>query len=148
MTNYEWPFWWFVPQTSGLFDIRVFNMVGDTMTYIENALVEIIQSGVTVKSGYTDSNGKYTTVLGAGTYTICISKTGYKTITKTETLQYATELMVNLPMEVSPTGKSGLLLPFVIAEAANPQIILLNEVTVTPNIKTCSITLLHQEIIS
>lgn len=122
MTSREWPFWWFVPFKEGMFDIRVFSMVGDTMTYIENALVEIIQAGVTVKSGYTDANGKYSTVLGAGTYTIRISKEGYKTIEKTETLSYPTELMVNLPAFLPPEGHSGIAIMSLIGYVINPQI--------------------------
>ena len=97
MTERLQPFWWFIGFTEGELDVRVFNMVVDDISYIEGALVEIIQDSTVIKSGYTDANGKYTTVLGAGTYTIRISKTGWQTIEKTETLAYPTELMVNLP---------------------------------------------------
>lgn len=148
MTEREWPFWWFVPPATSLFDIRVFNMEYGDMTYIEDALVEIIQDSIVVKSGYTDVNGKYTTVLGAGTYTIRISKTGYRTIEKTETLSQPTELMVNLPMETSPTGRSGLILSFISSEVSNPMITLLNVVEVSGNRATASISTLHTEVIS
>lgn len=91
------PFWWFIGFTEGELDVRVFNMVVNDVSYIEGALVEIIQASIVIKSGYTDVNGTYKTVLGAGTYTIRISKTGWQTIEKTETLSYPSELMVNLP---------------------------------------------------
>jgi len=148
MTEREWPFWWFRPPTTSMLDVRVFNMEIGDMTYIENALVEIIQDSIVVHSGYTDVNGKYTTVLGAGTYTIRISKDGYRTIEKTETLSQPTELMVNLPMEIAPTGRSGLILPFIVGEVLNPTLTLLNIVEVSGNRATASISTLHTEVIS
>lgn len=92
------------------------------MGYIEGALVEIIQDSTVVKSGYTDANGKYSTVLGAGTYKIRISKTGYQTIEKTETLAYPSELMVNLPYMVPVETRSGAAFLFVTGEVGNPEI--------------------------
>lgn len=89
---------YYVPVTTLIFDIRVFDMDVFNMAFIEDALVEILEDDVVIKSGYTDEDGKYTTTLGAGTYEIRISKTGYQTITKTETLNYPTEIMVNLPL--------------------------------------------------
>ena len=91
------PFWWFIPVTELQTDIKVFDMGLDGVGFIEGALVEIIQNSTVVKSGYTDAQGKYSTILGLGTYKIRISKTGYDTVEKTETLSYPTELMVNLP---------------------------------------------------
>jgi len=139
MTERVQPFWWFVPPNGGLLDVRVFNMVGDSMTYIEGALVEVIQAGMTVQSGYTDSIGKYVTVLGSGIYTIRISKTGYRTIEKTETLTQPTELMVNLPMELAKYGRSGIVQEFIVVEVGNPKLISKLEV-ITPTSKKCNIT--------
>lgn len=95
-------------------------MLEVTNTPIEDALVEIIQGGSTVKSGYTDADGKYQTTLGPGTYTIRISKTGYQTAEKTETLNYSTELMVNLEARVPSTGRSGIVTTVISGEAVNP----------------------------
>jgi len=78
------------------------------MAFIADVLVEIIRAGVVVKSGYTDANGKYSTVVGAGTYTIRLSKAGYQTIEKTETLAYSSELMINLPDAYPPPYVSGI----------------------------------------
>lgn len=65
--------------------------------YIAGVTVSIYLSGVLVRTGTTDVTGKYATVIGPGVYDIVLSKAGYKTITKHETIAYATELMVNLP---------------------------------------------------
>jgi len=64
---------------------------------IQNAKVEVYKDSELIETGYTDVDGKYHTTLGAGTYRIVISKTGYETIEKTETITKTTELMVNLP---------------------------------------------------
>jgi len=64
---------------------------------IENAKIEIYEDSELIETGYTDVYGKYHTTLSAGTYRIVISKTGYETIEKTETITKTTELMVNLP---------------------------------------------------
>jgi len=64
---------------------------------IQNAKVEIYKDSTLIETGYTDVYGKYHTTLSAGTYRIVISKTGYETIEKTETVTKTTELMVNLP---------------------------------------------------
>jgi len=139
MTERMQPFWWFISFKEGMFDIRVFNMRYGEMAYIEDALVEIIQDSTVIKSGYTDENGKYTTVLGAGTYTIRISKAGYRTIEKTETLAYPTELMVNLPLEKSPIGRSGALLQIIVAEVDSPEMTTIYKV-VTPTSKVVTMT--------
>jgi len=64
---------------------------------IEDAYVEVWQNGVLVADGYTDATGRFTTDLLEGTYLIRISKAGYATIEKTETIARSTELIVNLP---------------------------------------------------
>lgn len=73
---------------------------------IAEAKVEIYKDSELIYTGYTDSNGKFNHTLEAGTYTIKISKTGYMTIEKTETLTRSTELMVNLPTELVIMGTS------------------------------------------
>lgn len=67
------------------------------LSYLENVKVEIYLAGVLIKTGYTDALGTYKTNVAAGVYTIILSKTGYNTITKTETITRPSELMVNLP---------------------------------------------------
>jgi hypothetical protein len=69
----------------------------ETLSYIENVKVEIYLSGILIKTGYTDALGTYKTNVAAGLYTIVLSKDGYNTITKVETITRPTELMVNLP---------------------------------------------------
>jgi len=64
---------------------------------IVNAKVEIYKDSELIVTGYTDSEGKFSTALNAGTYRVVISKEGYATQEKTETLSKYTELMVNLP---------------------------------------------------
>mgnify|MGYP001052222782 CR=1 FL=1 len=64
---------------------------------IEDALVEVYKDGELWASGLTDSTGRWSCTLVAGSYTIIISKTGYQTITKSETVGFNTELIVNLP---------------------------------------------------
>jgi len=73
---------------------------------IEDAHVEVYKDGALVAEGYTDATGRYTTSLDAGTYLVRISKTGYATIEKTETLARSTELVVNLP-DLPPVGVVG-----------------------------------------
>ena len=118
------------------------------MGYISNVLVEIIQNDVVIKYGYTDGNGKYTTKLDAGVYKIRLSKTGFKTTEKIETLDCSTELMVNLPIEyyftagISHLGvqlfKSG-------QTMNNPTIQTISNIYVNSNTKTCQILTLHEE---
>jgi len=103
--------------------------------YIEGALVEIIQDSTVVKSGYTDAQGKYSTVLGAGTYKIRISKTGYQTIEKTETLAYPSELMVNLPYMFPVEMRSGAAFLFVTGMVGNPAITTILSVRADPTTK-------------
>ena len=67
---------------------------------ISGALVEIYKNELKIKEGYTDENGKYSTTLDAGVYRIVVSKAGYNTIEKTETIGATTELLVNLPAGV------------------------------------------------
>jgi len=67
---------------------------------IANAKVEIFKDTELIYTGYTDENGRFTKMLDAGTYKIRISKEGYLTVEKTETLTRSTELMVNLPSEL------------------------------------------------
>jgi len=143
MTKKMQPFWWFIGYKEGVFDVRIFNMRYGEMTYIENALVEIIQDSTVVKSGYTDANGKYATVLGAGTYKIRISKSGYRTIEKTETLAYPSELMVNLPMELAVMGRSGAVMMFVTGEVGNPEITTVYHLFSAPTKKTTSISTVY-----
>jgi len=64
---------------------------------IANAKVEIYKNDVLIATGYTDADGKYTYPLEAGDYRIVISKTGYNTVTKEETIGTRTQLVVNLP---------------------------------------------------
>jgi len=64
---------------------------------IEDAYVEVWQNGILIADGYTDATGRFTTSLLEGTYLIRISKAGYDTIEKTETIARSTELIVNLP---------------------------------------------------
>lgn len=109
------------------------------MGYIENALVSIAQAGIVVKSGLTDSTGKYSTVLGAGTYTITISKTGYETIVKTETLAQATELMVNLADTTELIGRSGIILQYLTRAVDNPTLTSIPTEAVSSNRGTSSI---------
>jgi len=117
-------------------------MRASNTAYIENALIEIIQDDTVVKSGYTDEDGKYTTVLGAGTYLIRISKDGYTTIEKTETLNYPSELMVNLPELIITPQRSGAIKMTVWGSVANPVIATTHkekataDVKKTPNITT------------
>ena len=64
---------------------------------IEDAHVEVYKDGVLVAEGYTDAEGKFSTPLAPGDYLIRVSKAGFATIEKTETLARSTELIVNLP---------------------------------------------------
>lgn len=141
------PFWWFLPHGIMSIDIRVFNMREMNMAYIEGALVEIIQDSTVIKSGYTDSNGKYTTAIGAGTYKIRISKTGYKTIEKNETLTQATELMVNLPEMIPLISRSGIAQTFILGSAENPVITTILKEFVDSNLKTISISAIPQVVV-
>lgn len=76
---------------------------------IVNAKVEIWKDGVLIDTLYTDSQGKARKTLDVGAYSIIISKTGYNTITKNETISTRTELLVNLP-EAIALGATELLL--------------------------------------
>lgn len=64
---------------------------------IANAKVEIYKDSILITTGYTDSYGKFTYPLDVGDYKIIISKEGYQTVTKEETVSTRTQLIVNLP---------------------------------------------------
>jgi len=68
---------------------------------IANAKVEIYKDSTLITTGYTDSEGRFKYSLDVGTYTIVISKTGYQTITKVETVGTRTQLVVNLPESIA-----------------------------------------------
>ena len=119
---YQQIFVYFVPQLELLLDVRTFNMELSTLSYIEDVLVEIYKDDVLVASGYTDENGTYKTYLEAGTYEIVLSKEGYNTITKNETLTRNTELMVNLPTKLSSLGHSGMVKLWMGDHVSNPTI--------------------------
>ncbi|MCB4790804.1 MAG: carboxypeptidase regulatory-like domain-containing protein [Elusimicrobia bacterium] len=53
-----------------------------TGTAIVNALIKIYQGSTLVSEEYSDSLGKYSFSLGAGSYDITVSKTGYQTATQ------------------------------------------------------------------
>jgi len=72
---------------------------------IANAKVEIYKDSTLIATGYTDSEGRFSYTLDVGTYTIIISKTGYQTVTKTETVSTRTQLVVNLPEAVALGAK-------------------------------------------
>lgn len=73
------------------------------MVGIAGVHVEVFKDSTLVKEGYTDENGKWTDTLEAGTYLIRLSKTGYTTVEKTETIPRDMQLMVNLPKTVVPS---------------------------------------------
>lgn len=111
---------------------------------IEGAHVEVFKDGVLVAEGYTDADGKWTQRLLAGTYHIIVSKTGYTTIEKTETLVRRTDLIVNLPtFGVEAVGRSGVVAPYIEAGVINPEIWCIID-TPTPTSKACAITCVHQ----
>ena len=116
--------------------------------YIDNVLVEIIQNDIVIKSGFTDANGRYTTPLEIGTYKIRLSKTGFKTIEKIETLNQPMELMVNLPLEhyfvkgVSHVDVQVFLSEYIVD---NPTVETIHSESVVDNLKTVTTTSLHSE---
>jgi len=71
---------------------------------IVGALVQVFKDSELIASGYTDSEGKWSYTLEAGTYLIRISKTGYSTIEKTEVVATRTQLFVNLPEAIEKGG--------------------------------------------
>ena len=127
MSKYQQIVVYFVPVTELLLDVRVFNMELSYLSYIEDAKVEIYKDSVLIKTGYTDANGTYKTYLEAGDYVIVLSKEGYNTVTKTETLTRNTELMVNLPTKLSYVGATGLVQLFMGDHVANPIIIAISK---------------------
>lgn len=92
------------------------------MSYIEDVKVEIYLGGILITTGYTDALGTYKTNVAAGDYVIVLSKDGFNTITKTETITRPTELMVNLPTKLVVMGVSGMVKLFMGDHVSNPTI--------------------------
>jgi hypothetical protein len=92
------------------------------LSYLENVKVEIYLAGVLIKTGYTDALGTYKTYVAAGDYIIVLSKDGYSTITKTETITRPSEIMVNLPTKQVIMGVSGMVKLFMGDHVVNPTI--------------------------
>lgn len=120
--KYQQIFIYFVPELSNLLDIRVFNMELSYLSYIEDVKVEIYKNEVLIDTGYTDENGTYKTYIAAGDYVIVLSKDGYNTITKTETITRPSELMINLPTKQVIMGVSGMVKLFMGDHVVNPTI--------------------------
>jgi len=104
---------------------------------IVNAKVEIWKDGVLIDTLYTDSEGRANKTLEIGEYEIIISKTGYQTITKTETISTRTELMVNLPEAIA-----------VGAHDVDVTLTLMKDYTLASTSKTLNLTLTYEKLVA
>jgi len=72
------------------------------MSFIVGAKVEIYRANVLIAWGYTDEEGKWSTILSPGVYKVIISKPGYQTVEEILEILRETEFKVRLPEVVVP----------------------------------------------